>query len=152
AAIGPARRSLDMRYKGQEHTVQVPLDGGAFTLDGLPGRFHERHRRRYTFALEDTPIELVNLRTIMVADIPLPAIAGAAAGTGAAPRTRRVDIRHAAGGAAGSIEIPVHDRAALSPGARLAGPLLVEEPATTTLVLPGQSLEIDRVGNLVIAM
>jgi N-methylhydantoinase A len=150
-AIGPSRRSLDMRYKGQEHTVQAPIDGGAFTLDGLPQRFHERHRRRYTFALEDTPIELVNLRTITVADIPLPAIADAEPVEGARPRMRRVDIRHAAGGAAGKIEIPVHDRGALAPGTHLAGPLLVEEAATTTLVLPGQSLEVDRVGNLVIS-
>ncbi|MGI9255098.1 MAG: hydantoinase/oxoprolinase family protein [Thermomicrobiales bacterium] len=152
AAIGPSRRSLDMRYKGQEHTVQVPIGDGMFTLEGLPERFHERHRRRYTFALEDTPIELVNLRTITVADIPLPSIADASATTAAEPRTRLVDIRHAAGGAAGKIALPVHDRAGLAPGTKLAGPLLVEEPATTTLVLPGQTLEVDRVGNLVIGL
>ena len=149
--IGPSRRSLDMRYKGQEHTVQVPLDGGAFTLSGLPDRFHERHRRRYTFALEGTPIELVNLRTITVADVPLPSIAEAAAVSGASERSRMVDLRHAAGGTAGKIAIPVRERSSLAPGSRLAGPLLVEEAATTTLVLPGQSLEVDRIGNLVIA-
>ena len=35
-------------------------------------------------------------------------------------------------------------------GDRLAGPCIVEEPATTVLVLPGQSVTLDELSNLVI--
>ena len=42
------------------------------------------------------------------------------------------------------------ERRSLEPGARLAGPCIVEEPATTVLVLPGQSVTVDELSNLVI--
>jgi N-methylhydantoinase A len=46
--------------------------------------------------------------------------------------------------------LTVVERRALQPGDRLAGPCIIEEPATTVLVLPGQSVTIDRLANLVI--
>ena len=44
------------------------------------------------------------------------------------------------------------DRDALAPGEVFEGPAIIEEPTATTLVHPGESLEVDRFGNLVIAI
>ena len=44
----------------------------------------------------------------------------------------------------------VVERRTLDAGDRLAGPCIVEEPATTVLVLPGQSVTMDELSNLVI--
>ena len=64
------RRALDMRYHGQEHTVLVPIaDATALEQEALTAAFHERHRRQYTFALEDTPVEIVNLKITASASI-----------------------------------------------------------------------------------
>ena len=42
------------------------------------------------------------------------------------------------------------DRRSLVPGERRRGPVIVEEVASTTLVLPGQEVWCDDAGNLVI--
>ena len=48
--------------------------------------------------------------------------------------------------------LPIYDRAKLGAGAAAEGPLVVEEPTTATVVCPGQSLSVDRFGNLVVTM
>ena len=77
---------------------------------------------------------------------PVPWADDAAAGPGPAPGSRPVDFdQHG-----GVLATPVIGRAALAAGEPAAGPLLVAEPAATTLVLPGQQVRRDELGNLVI--
>ena len=52
----------------------------------------------------------------------------------------------------GFIDTPTFARAHLCAGNRIAGPALVEEHASTTVVLPGAVVEVDAFGNLVIAV
>jgi len=44
--------------------------------------------------------------------------------------------------------VPVYDRATLGAGATLAGPLIVEEPDTTLVLTPGQSVHVTPSGVL----
>jgi N-methylhydantoinase A len=50
------------------------------------------------------------------------------------------------------IETPTFDRDVLLCGNRIAGPALVEEHASTTVLMPGDAAEVDELGNLVIAV
>jgi N-methylhydantoinase A/oxoprolinase/acetone carboxylase beta subunit len=50
----------------------------------------------------------------------------------------------------GVVRSDVVDRQSLSVGDRRRGPCIVEEEATTVLVLPGQSVTVDELANLVI--
>jgi N-methylhydantoinase A len=50
----------------------------------------------------------------------------------------------------GYVETPTYDRLRLRAGNRIAGPALVEECASTTVVHPGDRLEVDAFGDLVI--
>jgi N-methylhydantoinase A len=50
----------------------------------------------------------------------------------------------------GAVTAEVLDRASLEPGRPLRGPCVVEEPASTTVVLPGQRVTKDGLGNLLI--
>jgi N-methylhydantoinase A len=52
--------------------------------------------------------------------------------------------------AAGFVACPVHDRDRLGPGHRIAGPAIVEQMDSTTLVLPGQAATVDPWLNLMI--
>jgi N-methylhydantoinase A len=38
----------------------------------------------------------------------------------------------------------------LPAGTRLAGPLVIEEMSSTTLLAPGQTARVDRIGNIII--
>ncbi len=53
-------RAVDARYRGQEHTVRVPVAAGPISAAALEADFHLLHRRTYTFDLEgDSAVELV---------------------------------------------------------------------------------------------
>jgi N-methylhydantoinase A len=145
--IPPPQRAVDARYHGQEHTVEVPIANSAsLDRDRLKETFHERHRRQYTFALEDTPVEIVNLRVTAIASIVRPALGSITGAVSGDPLkgTRLVHFgegRHAT---------PVYDRSRMAAGFGVDGPAIVEEPSTTTIVHPGQRLSVDDLGNLII--
>jgi N-methylhydantoinase A len=49
-------------------------------------------------------------------------------------------------------DTPTFTRAALRAGNRIKGPALIEEHASTTVLLPGDACEVDAWGNLRIAV
>jgi N-methylhydantoinase A len=82
----------------------------------------------------------VNLRAVhRVAMKALPPGAPAAAQRARPPQTRHVLIDPAIG----FENAAVYDRASLSPGQKFAGPAIVEQPDTTTLVPSGWSCRVD---------
>jgi N-methylhydantoinase A len=50
----------------------------------------------------------------------------------------------------GFLVTPVYRRAGLPPGAKLDGPAIIEESASTTVVLSNDHVEVARTGELVI--
>ena len=149
-------RAADMRYVGQEHAVRVPVAPGPGPVDlaAIERDFHAAHLQKYTFELQGDPVEIVTYHVTAFGPAPAePASAAAPDPAGAPspsavpqPKSRRpVDFD-----VDGVHDTPVYERSALTPGAVLAGPLVVEEPTTTTLVHPGQTLTADAFGNLVI--
>jgi N-methylhydantoinase A len=140
-------RSVDIRYAGQEHTVRVPVAAGAVDLAVVEAAFHAEHRRKYTFSLENTPIELVTFHLATHRRTAQPELAPWRGGVASPePKGRRLvdfDVD-------GVHETPVLERDDLPSGWAAEGPLVIEEETTTGLVHPGQAVEIDRYGNLVI--
>ncbi|MDZ4347368.1 MAG: hydantoinase/oxoprolinase family protein [Candidatus Binatia bacterium] len=147
---------LDLRYRGQEYTVAVPLAGTSFTgadREPVGARFHELHQLLYGHAAPEEALELVGLRVTVHRDIEKASSFAADANfgldahpTAAAQPQRKVYMgeRH------GFLDTPVCRRADLSPGAKLDGPAIIEEPASTTVVLPYDHVEVARTGELVI--
>jgi len=147
---------LDLRYRGQEYTVAVPLAGTSFTgadREPVGARFHELHQLLYGHAAPEEALELVGLRVTVHRDIEK-------ARSFAADANFRFDIQQTAaarpqrkvymGERHGFLNTPVYRRADLSPGAKLDGPAIIEEPASTTVVLPKDHVEVARTGELVI--
>ncbi len=141
-------RAMEMRYAGQEHTVSVVLDDVA-GMDDLEERFHRAHERLYTFALRDTPIEIVDFHLTGHLSVPTPAISRID-GDGRSPEAARKADRRVDFDADGRHECAVYERDLLPAGFSTAGPLVIEEPSSTTLVHPGQRLTVDEWGNLLI--
>ena len=138
---------IDMRYAGQEHAVTVPIDLERTSRDSLLDAFHAAHERAYTFRLADTPVELVTFRLTATADVARPELtpweAAGRSADAAARGGRTVDF-----GEDGRHETGVFDRDLLPPGFEADGPLIVEEPSSTTLVCPGQRVRVDELGFL----
>ena len=147
------QRHADMRYRGQEHTVKVPIESGLFDqarLQETNERFHQLHEQAYSFRLE-SPVEIVNYHLISL-------------GTTAKPRLRSVSgsglrLEEAVKGRRsvnfdelGFHESTVYERDLLPVDQRLEGPLVIEEPASTTVVFPDQEVVRDSYGLLHIEM
>jgi N-methylhydantoinase A/oxoprolinase/acetone carboxylase beta subunit len=137
----------DMCYVGQAYHLEVPFpqnDGDV--LVRLYDAFRALHDRVLGHATE-SPARIVNLRSVQrargLADF------GRAAETAdatAAPRRRR--IVPTAGG--DPVEAAIYDRWSLAAGRPIAGPAIVEQTDTTTLVPAGWRATVDAHGNLMI--
>ena len=147
------RRSADMRYVGQEHAVTVDLPLELFRTqdrDGIKSRFDAVHQTRYGFSVAHEKAEIVSLRSAIVGEMRKPSFEHIATG-GPLPQPgafRGARPVYFAG--AGFVDTPTYHRSALEAGNRIAGPALVEEHASTTVVHPGDNVEVDAFGDLII--
>jgi N-methylhydantoinase A len=138
--------SLDLRYRGQSCTLNLPWAGGAHTA----AAFHELHAARYGHDL-DLPVELVNLRVRLTAPArapTLPAVADAAAASPAVPDAPAPQASVQVAGCAE--QVPVRRRAQLPTGTRVSGPAVILDDVATTWLAPGWRAERDRWGNLLL--
>ncbi len=147
------QRFADMRYMGQEHTVKVPIPGGEITKQDMPAiaeRFNELHEHAYTFRLE-SPIEFVNyhLTAFGVVDKPeLKTVKDDGLSLEKALKgQRRVNFDEL-----GFHESPIYERDLLPINTPIQGPMVIEEPASTTVVFPDQKVSRDEYGFLNIEM
>ena len=144
-------RAADMRYVGQEHTVRVPVPNmSENSLADLERRFDEIHERTYEHALPGTPTEFVNLRLAAIHEMSKPILHRI--GPGEADSTASIkELRPVYFQEAGDVmDCRIYDREKLVAGNRINGPAIVEEWNSTVIVFPGQHLEVDTFGNLII--
>lgn len=143
------QRFADMRYLGQEHTVRVPFPSGKVDAEALRvavERFHETHEREYTYRLTSL-VELVNYHVVAIGLVPKPEVAKLAA-TGRRPAEAMRGKRTVDFDTHGVHATSIYERNRLEPGMEIGGPAIIEEPATTIVVFPGQQAEVDDYGNL----
>jgi N-methylhydantoinase A len=143
-------READVRYAGQSMEVRVPARSGAIDtkfVAGINDAFQAAHLKAfgYNYAGQQK-IEIVNFSVSGFGMIERPTIPKLAADKTAKPPhgARKVYF----GGA--FHDTPIYDRSTLAPGFRLQGPAVVEEFGSTTVVFPGQSLNVDERGILIV--
>jgi N-methylhydantoinase A len=139
-------RVLELRYLGQSSELSVPLDEDVKTLDAIIAAFHAEHHRRFGYEMPARAVEIVTARLTTRVRRPALDPEQPPAIVQRAPRSRRVWF-----GATGFVETPVYQRAALAFGSPLAGPAVIEQMDTTTIVPPGWTLTVDRLANLLLS-
>jgi N-methylhydantoinase A len=139
------------RYQNQEHTTEVLLAGRAVSdanLAEIETAFHETYEREYTYRL-DAPVEMVGIHLVASTEVgKLTMTARPATGNRAdvALKGRR-DVDYALEGVRSAA---IYDGTKLEPGMSFEGPAIVEDPGTTTVVHPGNRVEVDGYGNIII--
>jgi N-methylhydantoinase A len=146
--------AVDMRYVGQEHPVTVDLSPAVFKRrdrEAIKKHFDEVHQLRYGTCAPDERAEIVSLRATVTGLMKKPALErmprGGKAPLASARRGKRSVYFSELGKAVGT---PTFARDELRAGNRIEGPALIEEHASTTVMLPGDRLQVDEFGNLVI--
>ncbi|MCU1806368.1 hydantoinase/oxoprolinase family protein [Cytobacillus firmus] len=145
-------RFADIRYLGQEHTVKVPVPNGEWseeTISEVVERFGDLHEQHYTFKLEGTPTEIVNLHLTAFGKVLKPELKRLTSTSSDAheayKETRPVYFEES-----GWVETKVYYRSLFGKGMKISGPAIVEEPSASTVIYPDQSLTVDEYGNLII--
>jgi N-methylhydantoinase A len=153
--VGPAavvvQREADVRYKGQFYELPMALPPGRVNgavLDDLGERFLRRYEEVYGrgAGFRGAQLELVSLRVRAAGSLleradeaaapPVPSFAPEPAATREVVWSR------------GFEPTPVYGADAIVPGARVAGPAVVDLADTTVCVHPRQTLDVDALGNL----
>jgi N-methylhydantoinase A len=143
------RRAVEMRYEGQGHEISVPLPPrrlAAADAKRLRAEYEKRYEAQFGLRIADVPVEFltwsVGVSTKQKEE--------------KNRKAKTVNSKTTANNtspvfdpARGRFEkIPSYRRGELAPGARLAGPALVVEPQTTTLVPRGWRCRVTGAGDL----
>ena len=140
---------LDMRYKGQNHEIRVPLDMKE-TKDSraIADAFIEAYERLYSFSTDDM-MQIVNFGLSAVGDIVFPAITEEEF-AGPDGSDAIIGSRWIYQGDGVFADYTLYDRERLRNGNVVKGPAVVEQMDSTTLILAGQKATVDQYLNMVI--
>lgn len=144
---GTAKRSLDLRYRGQGYELNVAYD--AQTSTRAVDAFHQLHQQRYGFCDAERPVEIVNLRLRMIAAAEpyaptrLEAVPGDGSAACYANRNVYFDGEF--------LPTPHYRREQLTPGDLIQGPAMITEYTAATVLPPGWSAEVDGFQNLILS-
>jgi N-methylhydantoinase A len=150
--IAPPRialaREADIRYAGQSMEVRVPAPSGAIDADfvrSLTAAFHAAHLKTfgYNYAGQQK-VELVNFCVSGFGKIDRPGIPKVKISGTPKHGSRKVYFGD------GYRDTRVLERATLPAGFTFAGPAIIEEFGSTTVMMPGQRLTVDPHGILIV--
>ena len=144
-------RQVDLRYFGQSRYMTIAAPDGSWdpgATTALVAAFNAAHEREYGYTMPSavSEVELVNLRVIVSAGGPRLRASVPPAVVPSETRIRRAYF------GADLLDVPVLDRAALGPEERVAGPAIVEQVDSTTILPPGAVAHVGAAGELVIGV
>jgi N-methylhydantoinase A len=152
------RHEIDMRYLGQAHEVPVEIPTAfaeamdAVSLSTLVDLFHDKHLRLFGHASRESEVEFMTLSVAAVGPMARPEMLEVEQGStdahAAFKGTRKVYFEEAGG----YVDCATYERSRLKANNRVAGPAIIEQMDTTTVIPPGEQARVDRYGNLVVEL
>jgi len=132
-------RHAEMRYRGQRHNIKVPVSG-LNDKETIRAAFERDYKRRYGHADAKAPAEFQALHLSAFARLKQPDVARLprTAAPAESAQTRKIFIGHAGGW----LDAKIYHRDALEPGFTAAGPAVIEEYGSTTVVWPGDKFAV----------
>lgn len=143
-------RYAECRYTGQGYELRVACPEGPVTtawLEELTEHFHDQHEREYYRAYRSQPIQVVNVRVRGIGEMPRvvwPKLAQSEPATARATH----DVWFRVDGEPAQLPCPFYDRDELAPGQVIAGPAVIQQFESTTVVPPDRSVEVNPYGIL----
>jgi N-methylhydantoinase A len=135
------QRAMDMMYAGQWRSLTVPVSTPFTSVDEAVEAFHRDHEREYAFRRDDAGVDLFRLNLTAIG-VTQKAELQRHEKTGGAPKagtTRPV----AFDGVDALIETPIHQHGELAAGSTFAGPAIIEQLDSTTVIPPDVRVEVD---------
>jgi N-methylhydantoinase A len=147
-----AAHEADLQFEGQSHVIRLPL-ARPFDRAALRAQFVETYRERFGVVLPAIPSRLVNVRTSVAGRRPVIDLASLGRPAAPAADTAAAQIGRRPVWFAGAwIDTPIYDRARLPLGASFAGPAILEQLDSTTVIDPDVRSAVDVAGNLILTV
>ena len=124
-------RMADFRYQGQEYVLTIPIPAGSIDMAAVRSSFDEAYDRQYGHCSPEAAIEVANLRLTGQGHLVRPGTPDPETGQAEQPRSRTVFFQNKA------YETSIVSRDSIAVAKNVAGPAIIEEPTTTTLVPVG---------------
>ena len=148
--------AVDVRYLGQGYELTIPLgekkDVSADGVAALRRAFDQTHDRMFGHNAPDEDAEAVNFRLRASALVKKAELRKHDRATGTANVARTGERPVCFDSAAGMVPCAIYERDLLAPGHEIAGPAIVEQLDSTTVVYPGQRAVVDDYLNIVISV
>ncbi|GAA4400253.1 hydantoinase/oxoprolinase family protein [Tsukamurella soli] len=142
---------LDMRYSGQWRAISVPVSMPLTDLGDVVSTFHANHLREHNFASEDAAVEIYRISVRAIGLTPRGDVAPAPLIDPADFTATPTEVREVLfPDEVARLRTPVYDRSSLPAGAVLAGPCIVDQLDSTTVVPPRTTARVDEWGNLIL--
>jgi N-methylhydantoinase A len=146
-------RFLDMRYVGQEFPIQTRIDANDLKARDralLRAAFDRIHDRRFGHQAVDEPVEVVNLRLTAFGRRRRSQFPKLGETKSAVTQTTAERRNIVLSNADIPISCAIHDREHLHGGQEIAGPAVITEYASTTLLFGDDRLNVATSGELII--
>jgi N-methylhydantoinase A len=146
------RVTLDIRHVGQEFTLPVPVDREqllAADRASIRSAFDALYDQRYAHHSPDEPVEIVNMRMMLIGRRPKISFPPLREERAARPTGNR-EVYF--GNLRDPVSCPIYHRDKLGIGNKIDGPALIQETGTTTLLFPTDCCTVMQSGELVIAI
>jgi N-methylhydantoinase A len=142
----------DMQFVGQTHVLTVAIPRVDFSRDDLLLAFERAYWERFEVELKQMRALVMSVRTAVIGRRPAVSLQGlgATSATGTLGEARTGSRRAWFDGA--WHDTPIYARERLAVGVRFDGPAIVEQLDSTTVVEPGDRVEVDPSGNLILAV
>jgi N-methylhydantoinase A len=147
-------REVDLRYVGQGYEVTVPVPSRPLEPEDLKAvreAFEQEYELRYGFTSPDQAVEATTWKVTALGEasrLDIPRVHVDVTDVAEAIR----ETRPAYFPETGFVATPAYDRYRLFPGAEIAGPAIVEERESTTVIPPGMAAVCDEFGNLLVRL
>jgi len=146
------RRFLDMRYRGQEYTLPVPINEDLRAIsdfNAIRSRFDQLHQEHYGHSAPKEPVVMVNLRLSALGRFEN-RLSLASSSSGGGEKGERGKRRVIFDSGQQPVDCPIYLRSGFKAGDRLDGPAVIEEQGATILLYPGDKMRVNELGHLVI--
>jgi N-methylhydantoinase A len=137
--------AVDMAYLGQIHAMRVPVEAD-WPVTRMIEAFNEAYQAEFGNSLGGIPVMVINVRTTVEGVRTRSAAKANGATNSATPKAHKRRQIHFGEW----LDTPIYRRADLAPGMTFAGPSVVEQSDTTTVVEPRMRVKVDRFHNLIV--
>jgi N-methylhydantoinase A len=143
--------AADVRYVGQNYSVTIALEPGA-SRAAVKAAFDAAHQQRYSHSAPEEPAEIIAARVSIVGRLSKPVLTGLAAGSGTPAPAAVLGTRRVRFDPRSDVDAVVYDRAQLLAGDVFAGPAIVQEDGSATVVPPGVRVDVQASGHLILTV